>query len=131
MPSNQQQIIGQAKFTNSPLGKAFEKQTKTIADQGKKRIDALADLKGIKPKETKPKNKKPGEYSDYFLNELAIIRRSFEPINFYDITYKFKDSGISLVKFIDFKGQNAIFKDMHDGNIALKDEEKELIDPKK
>ena len=28
MPSNQQQIIEQAKFTYSPLGKAFEKQTK-------------------------------------------------------------------------------------------------------
>ena len=28
--SNQQQIIEQAKFTYSPLGKAFEKQVKTI-----------------------------------------------------------------------------------------------------
>ena len=28
LPSNQQQIILQAKFTYSPLGKAFEKQTK-------------------------------------------------------------------------------------------------------
>ena len=35
LPSNQQQIIEQAKFTYSPLGKAFEKQTKTIEDQGK------------------------------------------------------------------------------------------------
>ena len=34
LPSNQQQIIEQAKFTHSPLGKAFEKQTKTIEDQG-------------------------------------------------------------------------------------------------
>ena len=34
-PSNQQQIIEQAKFTYSPLGKAFEKQI-TIEDQGKK-----------------------------------------------------------------------------------------------
>ena len=32
LPSNQQQIIEQAKFTYSPLGKAFEKQTKTIED---------------------------------------------------------------------------------------------------
>ena len=30
LPSNQKQIIEQAKFTYSPLGKAFEKQTKTI-----------------------------------------------------------------------------------------------------
>ena len=36
LPSNQQQIIEQAKFTYSPLGKAFEKQTKAIEDQGKK-----------------------------------------------------------------------------------------------
>ena len=30
LPSNQQQIIEQAKFTYSPLGKSFEKQIKTI-----------------------------------------------------------------------------------------------------
>ena len=34
--SNQQQIIEQANFTYSPLGKTFERQTKTIKDQGKK-----------------------------------------------------------------------------------------------
>ena len=41
LPSNQQQIIEQAKFTYSPLGKAFEKQTKTIEDQGEKRKKAI------------------------------------------------------------------------------------------
>ena len=35
LPSNQQQIIEQAKFTYTLLGKAFEKQTKTTEDQGK------------------------------------------------------------------------------------------------
>ena len=34
-------MIEQAKFIYSPLGKAFEKQTKTIDDQGKKQIKAL------------------------------------------------------------------------------------------
>ena len=34
LPSNQQQIIGQAKFAYSPLGKAFGKQIKTIEHQG-------------------------------------------------------------------------------------------------
>ena len=48
LPSNQQQIIEQAKFTYSPLGKAFEKQIKTIEDQGQKQVDALENLK---PKE--------------------------------------------------------------------------------
>ena len=32
LPSNQQQIIEQAKFTYSPLRKTFEKQTKTTKD---------------------------------------------------------------------------------------------------
>ena len=45
LPSNQQQIIEQAEFTCSPLGKAFEKQIKTIEDQGEKQVKALEDLK--------------------------------------------------------------------------------------
>ena len=45
LPSTQQQIIEQTKFTYSPLGKAFDKQIKTIEDQGKKQVDALNTLK--------------------------------------------------------------------------------------
>ena len=45
LPSNQQQIIEQTKFTYSPLVKAFEKQIKTIEYQGKKQVDALKNLK--------------------------------------------------------------------------------------
>ena len=45
MPSNQQKISEQAKFTYSLLGKAFEKQTKTIKDQGEKEIEANQDNK--------------------------------------------------------------------------------------
>ena len=37
-PSNQKQIIEQDKFIYYPLGKAFEKQTKTIEDQGKYKL---------------------------------------------------------------------------------------------
>ena len=36
--SNQKQMIEQAKFTYSPLGKAFEKQIKAIEDQGKNNL---------------------------------------------------------------------------------------------
>ena len=45
LPSNQQQIIQQAKFTYSPLGKALEKQIKTIKDQGKGQVKAIQDNK--------------------------------------------------------------------------------------
>ena len=48
LPSNQQQVIEQARFTDSPLGKAFEKQIKTIEDQGQKQVDTLINMK---PKE--------------------------------------------------------------------------------
>ena len=41
LPSNQKQITEQAKFTYSPLGKAFEKQTETIKEQGKNQVGAF------------------------------------------------------------------------------------------
>ena len=36
LPSDQSRIIEQARFTYSPLGKAFEKQIKTIEEQEKR-----------------------------------------------------------------------------------------------
>ena len=107
LTSNQQQIIEQAKFTYSRLGKAFEKQTKTIKDQGKKQIDALADLK---PKEIKPRETKPNKYGDYFLDGLAKIREPYKPIDFNDLIYNFKDLRIPSVGFIKFKGPLHILK---------------------
>ena len=47
LPSNQQQIIQQAKFTYYPLGKALEKQIKTIEDQRKKQVKAIQDNKQL------------------------------------------------------------------------------------
>ena len=38
LPSNQKQIMEQAKFSYSPFGKAFEKQIKTTEDQGKNKF---------------------------------------------------------------------------------------------
>ena len=48
LPSNQKQIMAQAKFTYFPLRKAFEKQTKTIEDQEQKHVGALNTFKPIK-----------------------------------------------------------------------------------
>ena len=76
LPSNQQQIIEQAKFTYSPLGKAFEKQIKAIEDQGKKQVDALENLK-LKEEETKPIEDKPNNQSRgaIMFNELINKRK--------------------------------------------------------
>ena len=43
LPSNQKQILEQAKFTYSLLEKAFEKQTKTIEDQRKNQISTIKE----------------------------------------------------------------------------------------
>ena len=48
LPSNQQQIIELTRFTYSPLGKTFEKQIKTIEDQGEKQIKAIQDQRQVK-----------------------------------------------------------------------------------
>ena len=71
LPSNRQQIIEQAKFTYSPLGKAFEKQTKTIEDQGEKQIKAIQD-KAIE------KIKKYSDYDNDYKKELLISKDKFD-----------------------------------------------------
>ena len=43
LPSNQQQILEQTKFTYSLLGKAFQEQIKTIKEQGEKQVNAIQD----------------------------------------------------------------------------------------
>ena len=123
MPSNQQQIIERGKFSYSPLGKAFEKQTKTIKDQGEKQVDALTSLK---PKEVKPEEIKPVEYRDYFLNGLAEIRYS-PKIDFNNSKYTFKDPNNNPIDFIGFKGPQHTFKGIYNGNITLEDVEKDQI----
>ena len=54
MLPDQCRIIEQAKFTYSPLGKAFEKETKTTEEQEQKQVKALEVLK---PEENKEENK--------------------------------------------------------------------------
>ena len=48
LPSDPSRIIEQAKFVDSPLGKAFKKQRKATEDQGIKQVEAL---KALKPEE--------------------------------------------------------------------------------
>ena len=48
LPSNQQQIIEQAKFTYSLLGKSFEKQINTTENQGERQIKAIQNQGQVK-----------------------------------------------------------------------------------
>ena len=101
LPSNQQQIIEQAKFTYSSLGKAFDKQTKTIKNQGKKQVEALNTLKLT----TEDKSNKQSINKDIYYKLLEeIIGELLEmskKINYSNLAYDFKGptSPISSVKF--------------------------------
>ena len=106
------------------MGKAFEKQTKTIEDQGKKQFSDLKSLESLKPKELKPKEAKLVEYND---KGLVEIRKNNQPIDFNDLTYNFKGTEHTPINFIKVKGPNHIFKSTHDGDIDLEDVENELI----
>ena len=64
-------MIGQAKFIYTPLGKAFEKQTKTIEDQGEKQI------KAIKENKKQLYNKQPDNTELLFSKEREIFKNIF------------------------------------------------------
>ena len=74
LPSNQQQIIEQAKFTYCPLGKVLEKQRKNIEDQGEKQVVALESLKDPDKKLTSINDFIPTEnLNPEIINEIKRI----------------------------------------------------------
>ena len=126
LPSNPQQIIEQARFTYSPLGKAFEKQIKTIEDQGKKQVDALESLK---PKEqTKaityksddddntPISKEiDDEISEERMDEILKMSRE---INYSNLVYDFKGT-IPSINFTIFGGPMYTYNQLKNGEKTL------------
>ena len=64
-------MIEQAKFAYSPLEKAFEKQTKTIEDQGQKQLKAIKDNK------KKLDNKQTGNNELLLSKEIEIFKNIY------------------------------------------------------
>ena len=94
LPSNQQQIIEQAKFTYSFLGKAFEKQIKTIEDQGKKQVDALESLKQIeqtKPIEDKSNNQSRATiiFDDLINKRKEIMSELYDNVDYNNLNFEY------------------------------------------
>ena len=91
LPSNQQRIIQQAKFNYSPLGKVFEKQIKTIKDQGKKQAKAIPDNKQLINKDDyKDKllfSKEREIFKDIYNKRLDKIEEMNNEINYDDLDY--------------------------------------------
>ena len=110
LPPNQQQIIEQARFTYSPLGKAFQKQIKTIEDQGQKQIDALENLKP--KKETKPIEDKSNNQSKatIIFNELINKRKElmselYDSVDYNNLKFEYVGStkDVSFYEYMDSK----------------------------
>ena len=89
LPSNHSRITEQAKFTYSPLGRTFEKQIKTIEEQGKKQVKALI----LEPKENQELKKIEGLFlknmrTDKVKKEIDEIRKWEEKIEKKNLIYK-------------------------------------------
>ena len=89
LPSNQQQIIQQAKFSYSDLGKTIEKQRKTIEDQGEKQVVALESLKDSDKKLTPIKDFIPTEnLNPEIINEIKRIEEIEKNVDRNRMVYK-------------------------------------------
>ena len=123
VPSNQQQIIEQAKFIYSPLGKAFEKQIKTIEDQELKQVDALKDLK---PKEkTKTIQDKSNNQSkaEILFNKLINERKKImselhDNVDYNDLKFEYVGS-TKDVSFYEYKDSKELFNAIKNNQIKF------------
>ena len=115
LPSNQQQIIEQAKFTYSPLRKAFEKQIKTIEDQGEKQIEALENLKPKKQTKLIEGIFPEGYESVEIKNEINKIKEYKKKIDRNDMIYY---SSKELFNFKIFRTNRSLGENIYSGKIT-------------
>ena len=127
LPSNQQQIIEQTKFTYSTLGKAFDKQIKTIEDQGKKQVDALYILKSDNKLEIKDKDIIPeiAFASDESRKELNKIKEIEKNIDREKLIYKTNKHTYDFRKFNTIR---TFGKDIYNGKITLEEADESQSD---
>ena len=126
LPSNQQQIIQQAKFNYSPLGKALEKQRKTIEDRGKKQVEAIQENKqlvNINKDDYKDKLllSKEREIFKYISNKkLNKIEEMNNIIYYDDLDYVILSKDMEYNFSIE-KDPISLLKAINDGEISLKE----------
>ena len=112
LPSNQRQIIEQVKFTYSPLGKDFEKQTKTIEDQGKKQVKAIQDKQIVNI------NNNDDDYQDKLL--LSKERELNNKIDYNNLKYAVVNSGKTF-DFSNLKDPLTLLNGIKKGEISLEE----------
>ena len=120
LPSNQQQIIEQTKFTYSPLGKAFNKQIKTIEDQRKKQVDALNTLNSNNNNKVEIKNEaiipESAFVSEESIKELNKTKEIEKNVDTEKLIYK---TDKHIYDFRKFNTIRTFGEDVYDGKITL------------
>ena len=117
LPSNQQQIIQQAKFNYSPLGKALEKQIKTIKDQGEKQVVALKSLKAPDKKLMPIKDFVPiKDLDSEIINEIKRIEEIEKQVDRTRMVYKGTNK---TYDFRNFKTIRAFGNEIRNNIISL------------
>ena len=115
-------MIEQARFTYSPLGKAFEKQVKTIEDQGKsKQVVALNTLKS----NSKLTIEDVTLNNDEAKKELDKIQKIEKTVDREKLINKTKEYTYS---FKNFRTIKAFGRDIYDGKITLKEADEDQAD---
>ena len=126
LPSNQQQIIQQAKFNYSPLGNAIEKQRKTIEDQGKEQVKAIQDNKqlvSVNKDDYKDKlifSKEREIFKDIFNKRLNKIEEMNNKIDYDDLDYVILSKDMEYNFSIE-KDPISLLNDIKEGKTTLKE----------
>ena len=124
LPSHQQQIIQQAKFAYSPLGKALEKQIKTIEDQGKKQVKAIQDNKQLVNKDDfKDKlllSKEREIFKDIYNKRLDKTEELSNKIDYNDLKYVTINSNTTH-NFSDITDPITFPNEIENGKVSLEE----------
>ena len=104
-------MLEQTNFTYSPIGKALEKQTKTIEDQGKKQIKANEDRgkqlvesnelieKDFNIDRDSIQHEEQKKINDLITKRSSEFHNSEKKNNCNDLIYKYKTEGMSPKDF--------------------------------
>ena len=130
LPSNQQQIIEQTKFTYSALGRAFDKQIKTIEDKGKKQVDALEKLKPEeqqKPIKDTPNNQSRATvtFNDLINKRKELISGLYDSVDYNNLNFEYIGP-TEDVRFYEYMDSKELFNAMKNSQIKFSEVKSEV-----
>ena len=111
-----EEMLPLRKFTDSPSGKAFKEQIKTIGDQGEKQIKALEEhgkqlVKQNNEKESSIHLKQKQIFKELANNRMEKLQGLSKQIDFNNLTYRYKGNTAPKT-IIGIKGQLGFYRNI-------------------